>query len=684
MRSPHERRVLGSWDGASWVRVRAATLGVLLGVGLCLVLARAIHLQVVQQDRLGNLARDQYLRTVELSPHRGEILDRAGGTLASSVEVESIFIDPGLLPKEPQALHAEAERIGLAAGLSRERIRQLATRASQPGSRFAWVRRKAGPAVAAKVRALGSPGVGFVKESRRFYPQKELAAQVLGFVGADGHGLEGLERELDEELRGQGAQVAALRDARGNALLAETSVPVEERTGASVTLTLDRAIQYAAEKAIAKAVRQAAASSGSAVVLDVDTGEVLALASVPVFNPNVIPGREERRSVRNRAVNDSFEPGSTMKVFLLAGALDAKKIRKDQVFDCENGRWKIGRHVVHDSHPYPSLRPPDILRVSSNVCSGKVAVAMGADLVAQTYRDFGFGARSGIELPAESPGLVGRIQGEIGLVTASFGQGPVMASPLQLATATAAIANGGKLMRPWIVRSVVGPDGASWRQGAPTIVRQVVSEATAREVGRWMERVVADDGTARKAAIDGYRVAGKTGTAQKVDSSTGRYGKGRLASFAGFVPADAPRLAIVVTVDEPSVGSVYGGQIAAPAFREIAESALSTLAIPPSQPLASRDKGRAEPSAVAKREEPKEPEAAEGWVSVADAGGGGEGDQVVVPELRGLFARAALRRLSEASLEPGLEGTGKVITQRPPAGAIVERGTRVALRLEPP
>jgi len=676
--------VLGSWDGASWVRVRAATLGILLGIGLAVVLGRAIHLQVVQQDRLGTLARDQYLRTVELAPHRGEILDRAGGTLASSVEVESIFLDPGLMSKEPGDLHAEVERIGLAAGLSRERIRALSARASQPGSRFAWVRRKVSAATAAKVREVGSPGVGFVKEARRFYPQKDLASQVLGFVGSDGHGLEGLERSLDEELRGQSAQVAALRDAKGNALLAETSVPVAERTGASVTLTLDRTIQYAAEKALAKAVQQAAASSGSAVVLDVDTGEVLALASVPTFNPNVGPAKDERRALRNRAVTDAFEPGSAMKVFLLAGALEQGKIRKDQVFDCENGRWKIGRHVIHDSHPYKTLRPPDILRVSSNVCSGKVAQAMGADVVAKTYRDFGFGARSGIELPAESPGLVGKIQGEIGLVTASFGQGPVMASPLQIAAAIAAVANGGTLMRPWIVRSVLEPDGTALRQGGPEVVRRVISEGTATEIGRWMERVVADDGTARKASIDGYRVAGKTGTAQKVDPATGRYGKGRLASFAGFVPADAPRLAIVVMIDEPSVGSVYGGQIAAPAFKEIAESALSTLGIAPSLPIVAKA-GKEAPrvAAAPAKKQPVREEPAEGWVLEPD-GVGEARDRVAVPDVRGLFARAALRRLSESALEPGIEGSGKVVAQTPPAGSIVERGSRVTLSLAPP
>jgi len=684
-RSPIRERLAGSWDGVRWVRIRATVLAIFLGVCLAAVLGRAIFLQIVQQDHLGTLARDQYIRTVELAPHRGEILDRAGGTLASSLEVESIFIDPGLLADGPEELLAAVEKIGAAAGLSRERIRGLSRRAAQPGNRFAWVRRKASPSITAEVRALGLPGVGFIKEAQRFYPRRELASQILGFVGADGHGLEGLERGLDRELRGQGAQVAGLRDARGNALLAQTSVPVTERSGATVTLTLDRNIQAAAEKALAQVMRQSEAQAASAVVLDTETGEVLALASMPNFNPNVIPGAESREGVRNRVIADAFEPGSAMKAFLIAGALERGAIRPEQRFDCENGRWKVGRHTIHDSRPHRLLTPEDILRVSSNICSGKIALALGPEALAEIYRGFGFGARSGIELPGESPGRLARIQGEIGLVTASFGQGPVMASPLQVAAAFAAIANGGRLMKPWIVRSIVESDGTTTLQGRPEVVRQVVSEQTAATVGRWLESVVSEKGTATKAAVEGYRVGGKTGTAQKVDPDTGRYGKGRLASFAGFVPAEAPRLSIAVFVDEPSVGSAYGGQVAAPVFREIAASALATLGIPASQPLAASAPGSPSKTEAAPRR--GQPSLAEGWVAEAgespEEGGIAGAEQVVVPELRGLFARAALRELGDLRLEPKLEGSGRVASQRPPAGSVVAIGSAVTLRLEP-
>lgn len=668
-------RLGGSWDGVKWVRIRAISLSVLLGLGLLVVFGRAIHLQVVQRDHLGTLARGQYIRTVELAPHRGEILDRGGGTLASSVEVESIFVDPSLLATGPLGLEEALVKVGQAAKLSAPKLRSLQERGAQPGNRFAWVRRKVSPTVAEEVRALGLPGIGFVQESRRFYPRKNFASQILGFVGADGHGLEGLERGLDSELRGQGARVPALRDAKGNALLAQTIVPLEERSGATVTLTLDRNIQAAAEASLSKAIAKAEALSGSAVVLDVDTGEILALASMPTFNPNVIPGKDGRRGVRNRAIADVFEPGSTLKAFLIAGALERGAIRTDQKFDCEKGRWRIGRHTIHDSHPYGLLLPGDILRVSSNVCSGKVALTLGGDGLEEIYRSFGFGARTGVDLPGEAPGLVGKIRGEIGLVTASFGQGPVMASSLQIAAAFAALANGGTLMKPWIVRSIAEPGGALSYQGAPEPARRVVSEQTASTVNRWLESVVSDDGTAAKAALDGYRIAGKTGTAQKVEAGTGRYGKGRLASFAGFAPADAPRIAIAVMIDEPTVGSSYGGQIAAPVFREIAEVSLSTLGIPASLPIAR--KGARVATAEARA-------ASEGWIAVApEQGEVGSPEQVVVPDVRGLFVRAALRQLEGAQLEPKLEGSGKVTSQRPAAGSVVGRGSSVTLGLEP-
>lgn len=676
------RLSLGRWDGARWVKARAILLGVILAAGLLTVLGRAFHLQVVEEDWLGGMAREQYLRTAELSARRGEILDRTGARLASSVEVESIFVDPKFLGATDDERRANIQKIAKAAGLSQAKTRKLLERALAPGNRFAWVKRKASPAVVAAVNALGfKKGVATVKESRRFYPQKELGAQLLGFVGSDGKGLEGLERSLDEDLRGQAAELPALRDAFGRRLLPDVSVPVEQRTGRTVELTLDRNIQYLAEKAIAKAVEKYNAKAGSAVVVDPRTGEVLAMAHAPTFNPNVVPGATQRDAVRGRAVTDAFEPGSTMKVFLLAGALEQGVMKPNQSFDCENGAWRVGRHTIHDTHKYDYLTPAEILQLSSNICSGKVGLLLGGEKLAAIYEDFGFGKRTGIELPGEASGLIARMKSDISVVTGSFGQGPVMTSPLQIAMGFAAVANGGELLQPWLVRTVREPDGTIVRQGGKKVVRRVLSERTADIVNDWMQLVVSDEGTARLAAIDGYRVAGKTGTAQKVDPERRAYGRARIASFGGFVPADDPRLVIIVTVDEPQ-RNVYGGIVAAPPFKEIAEGALKSLGVAPTLPLTAEKDAEKKKAPAGKSRNKKNEPPAEGYVTLEDLPLPAA-DQVRVPPLDGLLARAAVRTLADAKLEADVVGSGRVVKQEPPAGSVVERGTRVAVTLQP-
>lgn len=670
MNAARERRLgVGSWGGVEWIRLRIATLFLFLMGGLLLVAGRAIHLQVVQRDWLGELARSQYSRTLDLAPHRGEILDREGGTLASSVEVDSIFIDPHLLGSTPEERKEVLSSLARAAELSPESVARIAKRLELPNNRFVWLRRRASPQVAERVRRLGLPGVGFVKEARRFYPHRETAAQILGLVGADGHGLEGLERLYDEKLRGQGAQIPALRDARGRALFSEAPVPVEVRQGANLHLTIDRAIQYLAEKALAQGIEENEARAGSAVVLDVHTGEVLALASYPAFNPNLPPSARTREGARHRALTDPFEPGSVVKPFLVAGALERGAIRESERFDCEGGVWRIGRHRIHDSRPYRELTPPRILQVSSNICMGKIAQRLGREAVEEIYRDFGFGRRSGIELPGEAGGLVGPIRGEIGLVTASFGQGPLMATSLQIAAAMAALGNGGRLMKPWIVKAIEGPEGIL-EEGAPRELGRPVSEETARTVVRWLEGAVEPGGTGTLAALERYAVAGKTGTSQKADPVSGGYGKERIASFAGVVPADAPRLAIAVVVDEPQKER-YGGKVAAPIFASIAEGALASLGVAPT---------RETPEGWERFAVEPEDEAPEGLALHRPEGVG----EARVPNLVGLGAREAVKRAGAAGLVVRVEGRGRVDAQDPPAGVRMQPGDEIVLRLRGP
>jgi cell division protein FtsI (penicillin-binding protein 3) len=456
-----------------------------------------------------------------------------------------------------------------------------------------------------------------------------------------------------------------------------------------VELTIDVGLQHAAEQSLSRAVSQARAAAGMVVAMDPRTGEILALANAPTFNPNV---PRSRGSLRNRAVLDTYEPGSTFKVFAISGALDAGVIRPDDLIDCENGALRIGRHVIHDHHGLGRAPPARIVASSSNVGAAKIGTRLGRERLQATLHAFGFGERSGTEIAGEPRGAVPFPRADIALATMSFGQG-VAATPLQITTAMAAIANGGMLMKPLLVRKVVdGASGATLSQSDPTPVRRAVSRQTAALMTRWLEGVVHDpDGTGKRARLDGWRAAGKTGTAQKADAVTRRYSADkRFSSFVGFAPADAPRIVVGVFIDEPR-GEKYGGEIAAPVFRELAEHALKSLGVPPTeQPkagpqvvatVASAKPGTTERPSQSERTEPvtELPDAPDLEEARAD-----EGARVAVPALAGLPARSALRALEEADLVGDVQGSGRVVSQVPRAGQVVDRGARVRLNLAPP
>ncbi|MGC4122886.1 MAG: penicillin-binding protein [Myxococcales bacterium] len=553
----------------------------------------------------------------------------------------------------------------------------------------------------ATVKALKLEGLGFLKEPRRFYPQRELAAHVLGFPSIDGEGIEGLELAFDGVLKGKQRTVRSLRDARGRSAILEGAVPAESLEGASVTLTIDKAIQYATEKALAAAVTKADAASGMAVALDPATGEVLALANVPTFNPND-PARSPKSATRNRALTDQFEPGSTMKVFTIAGALEEKAVKASASFYCEKGSYAIGKHTIHDHGGYADLDVGGIIQVSSNIGAAKIAAKLGRERLQAYQRAFGFGDRPGTGLNGEAKGSLPYPRAEIALATQSFGQG-MTASAIQLTSAYAAIANGGQLMKPYLVSRIVDPDGAVLQQREPEKVRQVVSQGTARDVLKMMKSVVEKGGTAPLAKMEDYEVAGKTGTAQKADPATGGYSVDkRTASFVGIVPADAPRLVILVVIDEPK-GDVYGGLVAAPAFKEIAQAALAHLGVPPSaSKIAEKAAKKPDGTASAAADQPKVdgklasafaiaavqpslPAAASATAEdgfVEDGDGAAQEGTAVVPDVQGLTARAAVKTLTAAYLEPALLGSGKASGQTPPAGTTVRKGSRVAVRLE--
>jgi cell division protein FtsI (penicillin-binding protein 3) len=651
------------------MRVRALLLGLAILASFGVVLLRAAKVQLLDRSRLARLQRDQTRRELEWAPRRGLIVDRRGEPLAVTRDVDSVFADPSAF-ETPRARTVAAAKLANALRVDRAKVLE---KLAQPDRKFVWIKRRIDEAAAHRVRSLALDGVELVKEPKRFYPQRELAGHVLGFVGEDS-GQEGLERELDPYLRGKSVQVQATRDARGTMVLEHGGPDPSDLTGATVTLTLDTAIQLAAERELARAVKSAGAIGGWALVLDVNSGAVLALAGNPVFDANK-PGRDPM-VWRDRAVQDQLEPGSTIKSFVVARAIEERVLRRDELLYCERGLWAHAGRKIHDTHPVEWATPATILRESSNICAAKIGEKLGKQRLIDGLHAFGFGEKTGIGLPGEARGALAdpRRMPQIAVNTTAFGQG-MSATGIQVVVAMAGIANGGVLLRPYLVSKVVAPDGTVLLSREREEVRRVLKEETARQVKEMLEEVV-QKGTGTRAALLGHRAAGKTGTAQKVDPIRGGYGDKRLSSFLGFAPADAPRVAILVVIDEPEGkgAEVTGGTVAAPAWGAIAHEALRQLDVMPEQ---AKESAPLLVSALAPgfdlgdRTEQTED---------VPVGAG----QAVVPDVSGLGARTAMRRLAQAALEPELRGSGRAVAQSPRAGAIVKRGARVKVTLAPP
>lgn len=556
-----------------WTRLRIALCGLgFLGL-FGAVGRRAYQLQVgPEADRLRALAEEQHNRDIDLPPRRGRILDRNGAELASTADVDSIYCNPRQLGD----VRAAADRLARTLHVDRK---ELTARLGQRRY-FAWVKRKATPEEVEAVKALGLPGMAFVKEPRRFYPNRMLAATVMGNAGTDGRGLDGIELSMDKTLRGQVSSVQGERDALGRELFIDGMGGAGNGVGSDVILTIDRYLTFVTERAIAEAQERHHARAVIAVLLDPRTGEVLTMASVPSYNPND-PGGSGESGARNRAITDVFEPGSTMKTFSISAALDAGVVTPGDLFDCQMGRMMVGKYTIHDTHPHGTLTVAEVFKFSSNIGATKIARRLGKERLASALARFGFGHPTRVGLPGERSGMVRPIErwGDIGFANVSFGQG-MTATPLQIAAAMSAIANGGVYHRPRIVARVVHPDGSSEAE-APDPGERLISEKAARAMTGIMQGVTEVGGTARAAAIDGYAVAGKTGTAQKVTG--GHYDASKwVSSFIGFAPAEDPRIALVVMVDEPQGGHL-GGAIAAPIFKDIAEQALRYLHVAPTR-----------------------------------------------------------------------------------------------------
>jgi cell division protein FtsI (penicillin-binding protein 3) len=648
-----------------WARIRIRMIGGVFAFFFLITSARAFFLQVVQKEQLLKLAEKQYQKVVQLTPARGAIYDSNGAALAVSIEMDSCYAETRNMENIAEASAKLAPLLGMTRQDLQEKLE---------GSRnFVWLQRRITRELSTKIRYLDIEGIGFVKESKRYYPNAEMAGHVIGFTGVDPEGLEGIERKYDSTILGGTGYLVTERDALGRDMALKGTVVRNASKGNNVTLTLDKNIQYITEKELSKAVRTSRAKGGIALVMEPQSGKVLAMANYPDFNPNSY-FKYPQSALRNRAISDSFEPGSTLKTFLIAAALEEKVISPAEGFNCEDGSWRVGGRTIHDTHRYGRLSVTEILKYSSNIGAAKIGRNLGRERLAEYLRRFGFGDRSGINLPGEANGSV-RDQRQwfgVDLATISFGQG-VSVTALQLAAGVSAIGNGGKLMKPYVVEKITGDSGDVLKEYAPQIRRQVITPETARIVARMMEAVTVEGGTGMSAAVEGYKVAGKTGTAQKVDPITKWYSVDkRTASFVGFVPADNPRLTILVVIDEPRTSS-YGGVVAAPAFSAIALQSLCYLKVPPDQPVKKRPE-----TIEAKAAPPADqiPVAVEGTINEV-----AEGSRM--PDFRGMSMREALRSMEKHGLNVKLIGSGRAVEQNPLAGHRVSPADQVWVRFAP-
>ena len=549
--------------------IRILVLGGFFGLLFLAVAVRSFQLQVLDRADLFQKAKNQIVRNCKTVAKRGVVYDAKRRELAVSLDIDSVFANPVLIPDKKDA----AEKLGKSLDIPKEDIlNKFDTKKT-----FVWITRQATPQQVRQIKTLGLKGVDFLPASSRFYPNKSLGAQVIGFCGLDGKGMEGIEYSCNDVLYGPEARWTAMTDALGKSFRSEQPEEVSE-AGQNVVLTLDRTVQYIAEEAIEEAVTSHKAKSGIAVVMVPSTGAVLAMANYPFMNPNAY-GEYEPFSWKNRAVTDQYEPGSTMKVLMASAALEAG-VKYDQVFFCENGSFRVGGHVVHDVHPRGSLALWEIVKYSSNIGAAKVGLLIGAKNLYTTLKAFNIGDKTGIESPGETPGVLPPYQSwsRIGSSTIAFGQG-VTVTAIQMAAAISAIANGGVYMKPYLVQAVVDSDGKVIKSFQPQEKVRVMSERNAELVKKMMLSVMDEGGTGTLAVIKGYSAGGKTGTAQKV--SGGGYAKGKyVSSFVGFTPFEHPELAIVVLVDEPT-GCHYGGVVSGPAFEKIGRKTLQYLNVPP-------------------------------------------------------------------------------------------------------
>ncbi|HZT75091.1 MAG TPA: penicillin-binding transpeptidase domain-containing protein [Vicinamibacterales bacterium] len=650
-------------DWRKTLKRRAIVVSVFLGLWAAGIEARLVYLQVVRHADLAARAEKQQMRTIDAPAMRGDIVDRHGRILATSVDADTVYAVPSEIADAPAVVAKLCEAFGDCTGKERQ---SLVERLSQRRP-FAYVRRQISPEQAQRVAALNLESIGFIKESKRFYPNLQLAAHLIGYVGIDNNGLSGLEYTYDPQIRGKKGTILIQTDAKRHAFSRFERPPT---TGATVELTIDEYLQHVAERELHDAVLSERALGGSVVMMNPRTGEILAMANEPTFNPNSYRDADEIER-RNRAVQDLYEPGSTFKVVTASAAMEDKLFAPDALIDTHPGAVKLpGRPAITEDahHDYGVLSFTDVLVKSSNVGAIKIGFKVGAERLSRFVGLYGFGKSVSPDFPAENAGIVWRPEKmtESALASVSMGY-QVAITPLQMVAAVSAVANGGEYIEPRVLRAVYRGNRRFAVQ--PKTVRRAVSVDTAAALTAIMEQVV-ERGTAKRAKMtdEGFTIAGKTGTAQKLEN--GHYSHSdHFGSFVGFVPSRNPAIAMIVVIDSAKAVSDHGGVAAAPVFKDIAEAALRHLGVTPTL-------NPAPPVLLAQNHDSNStldpasaPNAADPIVSLV-----ADGPPGTVPDVRGMSAREAVRKLVKLGLSARASGDGFVVTQSPEPGEPLEPG----------
>ena len=649
------------------IKFRLATFFCLMGVAIFLIILRLIQVQILQHDELSKKASRQHQRIVNIQPKRGAIYDRRMRELAVSVSMHSIYAEPRNIKNPMEAAVILSEILEIS---SKKVIKALT---SDRG--FVWLARRIDQEKSGKIKKLDIKGIGIIEENKRFYPKKELCAQTIGFVGLDSDGLEnkgleGIEYYYDKYIKGSPGWIITEKDAMGRNISGYEESIIPSSEGNSIVLTIDEVIQHITERELEKGIKKFNPNWGMAIVMNPNTFEILALANWPFYNPNNFS--EYPSSVRrNRVVTDLFEPGSTFKVAIAAGLIEDEIVAPMDKIDCEKGIYVVSNHVVHDSHVYETLTFKEAVGVSSNIAIIKSAQNWSPKRIYQYLCSFGFGKKTGIDLPGEVSGTIPSPDkwSKLSISAIPIGQ-EVAVTGIQLIQPMAVIANKGILMKPYIVKSIINKNGVV-KEFRPKPIRRVISEETAEKMADILEGVV-QNGSGRRAYMTSYRIAGKTGTAKKFDFESKKYSMEKLVvSFAAFAPVNDPKICVLVVIDEPKSDSteIWGGTVCAPIVREIIRESLRYLNVPQeTNDIALKDKDIKIDMMDVKLENVNKI-IEENKRTINDT----TSDEILMPELLGLTMKEALNVMSNYQIKVKFKGSGIVVKQYPLPGSLIKK-----------